>query len=375
MSAENPDVTPAGSFLSPNVSDMLCHLGVSCDPDPKCLSDEGFIDWRHIEYLLPEDTEKSESEFYRHNIKCLASSFKHVYNVFDSMTLLHFTETYSTCLEWTGNTKVYLRSGVKCPAKLKDLLVTHELRQVFGSVIILSKYLPDGEENKLKWSLGSTLMDFLHDIFVYPGGPRLRDRVSHGEVDLDQFPEELASTLLILGVNLLNKCLPKDVSCDNEPGIELLTNMLVIDYQPLFHPVNITKRQHAVEILQQTDNNLQQKMHLLQQKKLRSRSRLTLKTMTTSVPCLCHTVQAIMLHVLSQLYSIETFYQLSSQQKTVTVKCLKQTLKYLENQKSFTSLDRNRWIESMNSSEQFMETVSPKWLNSQRENSVTNPLY
>ncbi|XP_029643207.2 endoplasmic reticulum membrane-associated RNA degradation protein-like isoform X1 [Octopus sinensis] len=707
-SREEYDVTSMESFLSANVSTVVCDLGVSDVPENRCLLNNGFIDWSYISKILPASKE-DPTEYYRNSIQCLAPCFKHLQNELGPLTLSQYNERYSPYLKWTGNTKlflesfellhdtcpvnsllslllvtaqlerslgdVYLQKGTKCPAKLKDLLLTNELREVFGEVIIsvlqtcigppvslnlrniawhgffspaelpkqyvyflmvlapslgyvmssidvaithrqpvdfshhikllshllpgnksknsedlysdifrntsmiptshqvvwskclhfyqqqrygwfvvlllpqiesalrcifcsanncshrmltaesdvlyttlneiLSKYLSDGEENNLKHILGSTLMDFLHDLFVYPEGPRLRDRVSHGEVDLDNFSGVLAWTLLRLALNLAYKFLPNDANFQ-KLQTELIKGFSVSDYESQFHPVNIAKckvaetfsltfhvqetnemlnnlmvecfrlnaaneiqathldvesqqqtpsslpsqqppsplftimaktvevadslrfpwlndsckselisclqnsrngpvikelvshslntlylgqkkpqntmassesstvtiqtnevmsllqrvSQHGVEILQQTEENIRQKMDLLKQKKLRSRARVTLKTMVLSVPCLCLAFRTIMLHIISEIYTIETFFELTSQEKTAVVKCLKLTLKYFENQKTFTSLDKNRWTESMDSTLLYLETVSPKWLQIHR-NSVS----
>ncbi|CAI9730441.1 Hypothetical predicted protein [Octopus vulgaris] len=682
-SREEYDVTSMESFLSANVSTVVCDLGVSDVPENRCLLNNGFIDWNYIAKILPASKE-DPTEYYRNSIQCLAPCFKHLQNELGPLTQSQYDERYSSYLKWTGNTKLFLESfellhdacpvnsllslllvtaqlerslgdisvlqtcigppvslnlrniawhGFFSPAELPkqyvyflmvlapslgyvmssiDVAITHRqpvdfshhikllshllpgnksknsedlysdifrntsmiptshqvvwskclhfyqqqrygwfvvlllpqiesaLRCIFCSANncshrmltaesdvlyttlneILSKYLSDGEENNLKHILGSTLMDFLHDLFVYPEGPRLRDRVSHGEVDLDNFSEVLAWTLLQLALNLAYKFLPNDANFQ-KLQTELIKGFSVSDYESQFHPVNIAKckvaetfsltfhvqetnemlnnlmvecfrlnaaneiqatsldvessppsqqqtpsslpsqqqpppplftimaktvevadslmfpwlndsckselisclqnsrngpvikelvshslntlylgqkkpqntmaspesstvtiqtnevmsllqrvSQHGVEILQQTEENIRQKMDLLKQKKLRSRARVTLKTMVLSVPCLCLAFRTIMLHIISEIYSIETFFELTLQEKTAVVKCLKLTLKYFENQKTFTSLDKNRWTESMDSTLLYLETVSSKWLEIHR-NSVS----
>ena len=41
-------------------------------------------------------------------------------------------------------------------------------------------------ENLFPITIGDEHMEFLIDLLVLPEGPRLRDKVSHGEVDLDE---------------------------------------------------------------------------------------------------------------------------------------------------------------------------------------------
>ncbi|XP_036363267.1 endoplasmic reticulum membrane-associated RNA degradation protein-like isoform X5 [Octopus sinensis] len=650
-SREEYDVTSMESFLSANVSTVVCDLGVSDVPENRCLLNNGFIDWSYISKILPASKE-DPTEYYRNSIQCLAPCFKHLQNELGPLTLSQYNERYSPYLKWTGNTKlflesfellhdtcpvnsllslllvtaqlerslgdVYLQKGTKCPAKLKDLLLTNELREVFGEVIIsvlqtcigppvslnlrniawhgffspaelpkqyvyflmvlapslgyvmssidvaithrqpvdfshhikllshllpgnksknsedlysdifrntsmiptshqvvwskclhfyqqqrygwfvvlllpqiesalrcifcsanncshrmltaesdvlyttlneiLSKYLSDGEENNLKHILGSTLMlqtelikgfsvsdyesqfhpvniakckvaetfsltfhvqetnEMLNNLMVECFRLNAANEIQATHLDVEsqqQTPSSLPSqqppsplfTIMAKTVEvadslrfpwLNDSCKSELISClqnsRNGPVIkELVSHSLNTLYLGQKKPQNtmassesstvtiqtnevmsLLQRvsQHGVEILQQTEENIRQKMDLLKQKKLRSRARVTLKTMVLSVPCLCLAFRTIMLHIISEIYTIETFFELTSQEKTAVVKCLKLTLKYFENQKTFTSLDKNRWTESMDSTLLYLETVSPKWLQIHR-NSVS----
>ena len=44
------------------------------------------------------------------------------------------------------------------------------------------KSLEDGKDNGLVEELGAPCMEMLLDLLIHPEGPRLRDRISHGEV-------------------------------------------------------------------------------------------------------------------------------------------------------------------------------------------------
>ena len=65
---------------------------------------------------------------------------------------------------------------------------------------ILSPELADGSPNKLIQFLESCHIELLLDILVHPEGPRLRDHLSHGEVELFHFPEYLAKHLFCIAV-------------------------------------------------------------------------------------------------------------------------------------------------------------------------------
>ncbi|ERE82151.1 putative transmembrane protein C6orf70 like protein [Cricetulus griseus] len=68
---------------------------------------------------------------------------------------------------------------------------------------ILAKHLKDGNINQLPHFLGDPAMEFLWDFLNYQEGPRIRDRLSHGEINLREFPREAASQLLTFSLVLL----------------------------------------------------------------------------------------------------------------------------------------------------------------------------
>ena len=47
---------------------------------------------------------------------------------------------------------------------------------------MMVKSLEDGRPNGLVEELGAPYMEMLLDLLIHPEGPRLRDRISHGEV-------------------------------------------------------------------------------------------------------------------------------------------------------------------------------------------------
>ncbi|XP_031564866.1 endoplasmic reticulum membrane-associated RNA degradation protein-like isoform X1 [Actinia tenebrosa] len=65
---------------------------------------------------------------------------------------------------------------------------------------ILAPSLPGGTENQLRTEIGDEFLQMLLDILVYTDGPRLRDRISHGEVDLDCIPSDLSNHVLCICV-------------------------------------------------------------------------------------------------------------------------------------------------------------------------------
>lgn len=53
-------------------------------------------------------------------------------------------------------------------------------------------------------------MDFLWDLLSYQEGPRIRDRLSHGEINIREFPKAAASQLLAFCLVLLLRCTEED---------------------------------------------------------------------------------------------------------------------------------------------------------------------
>lgn len=108
-----------------------------------------------------------------------------------------------------------------CPERV----VTAETAEFFTTFDeMLVRTLPDGRENRLQGALLSLLMDLLQ----YPDGPRVRDRLSHGEADVTGFPRELAGEVLAASCALLSR--------------EAAPASWGRRYEVRFHPVSLLKR-------------------------------------------------------------------------------------------------------------------------------------
>lgn len=64
----------------------------------------------------------------------------------------------------------------------------------------------------------------LFDVLMYPEGLRLRDKLSHGEVDFQMFPESLAHHISALCMAFCIACLPSDSS---------LWKVITVSFAPL----------------------------------------------------------------------------------------------------------------------------------------------
>ncbi|XP_069116205.1 endoplasmic reticulum membrane-associated RNA degradation protein-like isoform X2 [Argopecten irradians] len=100
---------------------------------------------------------------------------------------------------------------------------------------ILDPYLPNGQKNVVAAHLGENCMDLLLDILEYPAGPRVRDRLGHGEVDLGSFPQTLATVILGTALYVTTRRETSPINFPKPFGS-------LDGYQSLFHPVALVKQ-------------------------------------------------------------------------------------------------------------------------------------
>ncbi|XP_068730495.1 endoplasmic reticulum membrane-associated RNA degradation protein-like isoform X2 [Montipora capricornis] len=109
---------------------------------------------------------------------------------------------------------------------------------------ILSPLLQDGSENLLRQEIGDSYLEMLLDVLVHPEGPRIRDHISHGEVDLSEISQELANHILCICIAFTGLyILPDKNMCDCiDPDPFPIKGRIcaaVETYKPLFHPVSL----------------------------------------------------------------------------------------------------------------------------------------
>lgn len=101
---------------------------------------------------------------------------------------------------------------------------------------ILAPVLQDGTENLLRQELGDALMEMLLDVLVHSEGPRIRDRISHGEVDLQQISQQLANHILCICIAFVGSYLNSDAG--NFPITSRICETAKV-YKSLFHPISL----------------------------------------------------------------------------------------------------------------------------------------
>uniref|UniRef100_A0A7M4FJA4 ER membrane associated RNA degradation n=2 Tax=Crocodylus porosus TaxID=8502 RepID=A0A7M4FJA4_CROPO len=88
----------------------------------------------------------------------------------------------------------------KCPSRL----LTAEPSSLYTTLDeMLAKQLTDEEINQLPLILGEPAVEFLWDFLNHQEGPRVRDHLSHGEINLNEFPREIANQILGFAIILL----------------------------------------------------------------------------------------------------------------------------------------------------------------------------
>ncbi|KFV51490.1 hypothetical protein N341_08230, partial [Tyto alba] len=133
----------------------------------------------------------------------------------------------------------------KCPNRL----LTAEPSALYTTFDeILAKHLDNEEVNQLpavleEPTMASYLKEFLWDFLNHQEGPRLRDRLSHGEINLEAFPREVANQIVAFAITLLCRFSDVDMLAFKEHMIIKLLMNCASCYRSRFHPVSRLKKQ------------------------------------------------------------------------------------------------------------------------------------
>ncbi|NXM94472.1 EMARD protein, partial [Sylvia borin] len=130
----------------------------------------------------------------------------------------------------------------KCPNRL----LTAESSALYTTFDeMLAKHLDNEEVNQLPVVLEEPAMasDFLWDFLNHQEGPRIRDRLSHGEINLETFPREVANQIVGFAINILCRFSDEDMfSLKEHMVIKPLMNCASC-YRSRFHPISRLKKQ------------------------------------------------------------------------------------------------------------------------------------
>ncbi|XP_026465384.1 endoplasmic reticulum membrane-associated RNA degradation protein-like [Ctenocephalides felis] len=95
-----------------------------------------------------------------------------------------------------------------------DRLLTADCKTFYTT---LDEIFEETDSNKIYQVYDYNYLSLVHDVFVYISGPRLRDKLSHGEIDVESLDQNVVKVLLILvsyGVVVFdNKVCPAWLKC------------------------------------------------------------------------------------------------------------------------------------------------------------------
>lgn len=274
-------------------------------------------------------------------------------------------------------------------AKLNEYYIT--MNSIFEST---------NNNQLLNSDLSKRTLHFLYDIFISPFGMRIRDKISHGEVDLDCLDRSLCSVLLYAGLNLLNKReFPLDsyrskfhlnyltyeaLMMSKRSVLELMTMktpsnlkfkfkwnlkaMMCLEKLILMEPVEIFHRskqesdifmsvmkiaQLIVQICSNYQMSFNERFAMLVNHELRSRARKTLEKTVDTFGVVAENLANIvgsLFNIANQKYFDTNFDE--------NKRFCKHTLTIVENLVRYSDKDNNEWLKALECIERFFKISS-----------------
>ncbi|NWZ25796.1 EMARD protein, partial [Asarcornis scutulata] len=195
--------------------------------------------------------------YLNHETLCVAEELVQVSNfVFKSMVpfwmaaLTAFKQSrYADCVilllpQLEAGLRLLFTTTNKCPnrlltAEVNFCLVDYDL--------MLKNHLDNEEINQLPSVLEEPAMasEFLWDFLNHQEGPRIRDHLSHGEINLKTFPRELANQIVAFAITLLCRfsSVDEDTVAFKEHVIIKPLMTCASCYRSQFHPISRLKKQ------------------------------------------------------------------------------------------------------------------------------------
>ncbi|KFZ60441.1 hypothetical protein N338_06825, partial [Podiceps cristatus] len=130
----------------------------------------------------------------------------------------------------------------KCPNRL----LTAEASAFYTTFDeMLAKHLDNEEINQLPAVLEEPAMasEFLWDFLNHQEGPRIRDHLSHGEINLKAFPREVANQIVAFAITLLCRFSDEDMLPFKEHVVIKPLMNCASCYRSRFHPISRLKKQ------------------------------------------------------------------------------------------------------------------------------------
>lgn len=245
--------------------------------------------------------------------------------------------------------------------------------------------------------LNEDVLKLTYDLFIAPNGPRVRDKVSHGEVDIGviDYPE-LCDILLHLSMGLFHfdrpfqkyesvfhlncitkntlgiavekfeKLTEKHLSERNADDSQLLSDETSPSDIQIF---NRPKKESEIILLVlrnakfvQTscvnyEYSIETRLKLLEQRELHSKRRRTLERMLEALPNICNALSDMLtclLCIFTKLQTDDSIFQNEGVFKTL-LRFLKHTSKLTENFAKYSNVSSNEWIRAVQLCEKFSD--------------------
>ncbi|CAN7995413.1 unnamed protein product [Ixodes hexagonus] len=130
-----------------------------------------------------------------------------------------------------------------CPQRL----LTAEMSTLYTTLDeVLAEFIDNGSRNALRKALGDSHFEIYLDLFAYLEGPRLRDRISHGEADLSTVHESLLLHLFgtVAATCAISICenheLQRTLSLQDNAAEPFRS--IAVSYCSQFHPIQLLKK-------------------------------------------------------------------------------------------------------------------------------------
>uniref|UniRef100_A0A8B9MXL1 ER membrane associated RNA degradation n=1 Tax=Accipiter nisus TaxID=211598 RepID=A0A8B9MXL1_9AVES len=230
--------------------------------------------------------------------------------------------------------------------------------------------------------------EFLWDFLNHQEGPRIRDRLSHGEINLEAFPREVANQIVAFAITLLcrfsdedmfafkvvinimvsedffsvvlDQYMPQNFYSSDDRIDSVLTERLLIElcdthictlYSPrpvletvvVFRKISTQCHQVSEKVIANTELRYKQWMN----KTLRSRQRHNYLRMLNSIKFLSPVLRLILVLIALELVNIHLVSKKNPPEYQQYLKFLKSILQYTENLVTYTSPEKNKWDETM----------------------------
>ena len=138
---------------------------------------------------------------------------------------------------------------------------------------ILAKEIEGNQVNKLLPEIGRNLTEMLYDLLYFPDGPKLRDRLSHGEYDFKDVDVVIANHVICIGISFcLRYLFPWRRGLNDSVRILHELDSTARTYRSVYHPISLLRREiqsivDQMEVFDKETQKIQDKIEVPKGKK------------------------------------------------------------------------------------------------------------